>query len=61
LIRRGALLFAMYVCDAITLRRDEYVYERMTHIQIFRLEKGWMGNDGHMDDIVERKIEHKTG
>jgi len=30
-------------------------------IQIFRLEKGRMGNDGHMDDIVERKIEHKAG
>jgi hypothetical protein len=61
LIRRGALLFATYVCDGIMLRRDEYVYERMTHIQIFRLNKGRMGNDGHTDDIVERKIEHKAG
>lgn len=55
------MLFATYVCDGIMLRRDEYVYERMTHIQIFRLNKGRMGNDGHTDDIVERKIEHKAG
>jgi hypothetical protein len=32
----------------------------MTHIQIFGLKKGRMGNDAHMDDIVERKIEHKA-
>jgi hypothetical protein len=34
---------------------------RMTHVQIFMLEEGRMGNDGHVDDIVERKIEHKAG
>jgi hypothetical protein len=33
----------------------------MTHIQIFGLEKGRMGNDGCMNDIFERKIERKAG
>jgi len=34
---------------------------RDVRVQIFRLEKRRMGSDGHMDDIVERKIEHKAG
>jgi hypothetical protein len=34
---------------------------RTTHIQVFRLEKGRMGNDGHLNDIFERKIERKAG
>jgi hypothetical protein len=33
----------------------------MTHIQVFRLEKGRMGNDGHVNDIFERKIKHNAG
>jgi hypothetical protein len=34
---------------------------RTTHIQIVRLEKGRMGNDGGLDDIFECKIERKAG
>jgi hypothetical protein len=34
---------------------------RMTHIQIFGLEEGRMGNDGRANDIFKRKIEHKAG
>jgi hypothetical protein len=33
----------------------------MTHIQIFRLEKGRMGNDGRANDIFECKVESKAG
>lgn len=55
------MLFAIYVCDRITLRGDLSI-EIMTHVQIFRvLEKGRMGDDGRFDDIVECKIEHKAG
>ncbi len=31
-----------------------------TYIQIFRLVKGRMGDDAHMNDIVERKVKHKA-
>ena len=33
----------------------------MTHIQIFGLEEGRMGNNGGLDDIFECKIERKAG
>jgi len=33
----------------------------MTHIQIFRLEKRRMSNDGGLHDIFECKIEGKAG
>jgi hypothetical protein len=32
----------------------------MTHIQIFRLEKGRMSNDGRVNEIFECKIEHEA-
>ena len=34
---------------------------QMAHVQIFGLEKGWMGNDSRTNDIFEREIEHKAG
>jgi hypothetical protein len=33
---------------------------RLTHLQIFGLEKRGMGNDGHVDNVFECKIEHKA-
>lgn len=32
----------------------------ITHVQIFRLEKGRVGNDCDMNDVVERKVEHEA-
>jgi hypothetical protein len=32
----------------------------MTYIQIIRFEKGRMGNDCCLNDVVESKIEHKA-
>ena len=34
---------------------------QMAHVQIFGLEKGWMGNDSCTNDIFEREIERKAG
>jgi hypothetical protein len=33
----------------------------MTHIQVFSLNQGRMGNDRRMDEVVERKVEYNAG
>jgi hypothetical protein len=32
----------------------------MTHVKIFRLEKGRVGSNCGMDDVVERKVENEA-
>ena len=34
---------------------------QITHIKILGLEKRRMSNDGRVNDVVKRKIEHETG
>jgi hypothetical protein len=33
----------------------------MTHIKIFGLDKGRMGNSGRLNDIFKREIKRKAG
>jgi hypothetical protein len=40
---------------------DTHKYLRAAHIEVLGREQGRVSNDGHLNDILESKVEHEAG